>query len=75
MKPFLRAEWLYLANITYAVDPSVLSAYLPRGLELDIVNGKAFVGLLPFSFNNTRIRSLPCSLPHKLPGDEPSLLR
>lgn len=58
MKPFLTAEWLYLANITYAVDPSVLEAYLPKGLELDIVNGKAFVGLLPFSFNNTRLKNL-----------------
>jgi uncharacterized protein len=58
MKPFLTAEWLYLANITYAVDPAVLLPYLPRGLELDTINGKAFVSLVPFNFHNTRLKSI-----------------
>lgn len=58
MKPFLTAEWTHLTNITYAVDPSCLEPYLPRGLELDTIDGKAFVSLVPFNFFNTRIKGI-----------------
>lgn len=58
MKPFLTADWTWLTNITYAVDPPALQDYLPKGLELDTIDGKAFVSLVPFNFHNTRIRSM-----------------
>jgi uncharacterized protein len=58
MKPFLTAEWTHVANITYAVDPARLLSHLPLGLELDTIDGKAFVSLVPFNFNNTRIQGI-----------------
>jgi uncharacterized protein YqjF (DUF2071 family) len=54
MKPFLTAQWLNLINLSYAVDPDVLLPFLPEGVELDILNGKAFVSLVPFQFEETR---------------------
>ena len=47
MKPFLTAGWTNLINITYAVPPEMLFPYLPKGVEPDIINGKAFVSLVP----------------------------
>ena len=58
MKPFLTAEWTHVTNITYAVDPSHLEPFLPKGLELDTIDGNAFVSLVPFNFFNTRIRNI-----------------
>jgi uncharacterized protein YqjF (DUF2071 family) len=58
MKPFLTAGWTYLTNITYAVDPVLLQAHLPKDLELDTINGKAFISIVPFNFHNTRVRSI-----------------
>ena len=46
MKPFLKANWENLINISYAVNPDVLKPWLPNGLELDMQNGKAFVSLV-----------------------------
>ena len=58
MKPFLTAEWTHVTNITYAVDPALLKPHLPEGLELDTIDGKAFVSLVPFNFFNTKIRNI-----------------
>jgi uncharacterized protein YqjF (DUF2071 family) len=55
---FLTAEWKNLLNITYAVDPSVLESHLPKGLELDIVNGKAHISLVAFDFLQTRVKGI-----------------
>lgn len=54
MKPFLTANWTNLINITYPVDPQILMPYLPKGVDLDIINGKAFVSVVPFDFTDTR---------------------
>jgi len=57
-KPFLTASWTNLINLTYAVDPSLLLPYLPKGTKLDMINGQAFVSLVPFDFTNTRFLSM-----------------
>ena len=62
MKPFLTAAWTNLLNITYEVDPELLGRYLPKNIEPDLVNGKAFVSLVPFDFSETRF------LGYKIPG-------
>lgn len=54
MRPFLTANWTNLINITYAVDPAMLMPYLPKGVKLDVLDGKAFVSLVPFDFTDTR---------------------
>jgi len=59
MKPdklFLSAKWENLILITYDVDPGVLEPHLPPGLELDTINGRAFVSLVAFDFADTRVK-------------------
>src|SRR3954447_13320947 len=56
---FLTAEWRHLCLITYAVEPQRLVRYLPPGLELDTLNGEAFVSLVAFDFLNTRVLGIP----------------
>lgn len=56
MSVFLTAEWNYLINITYAVDPKVLLPYLPKGLTLDTIDGKAFVSFVAFEFNDVKVK-------------------
>ena len=56
MKVFLSAKWNNLINITYAVDPKVLLPHLPKGLNLDMVDGKAFVSFVAFEFNEVRVK-------------------
>lgn len=61
MKPdklFLSAKWENLILITYDVDPEMLEQHLPRGLELDTINGRAFVSLVAFDFIENRVKGL-----------------
>src|ERR1700752_2047399 len=58
-KPFLTADWGYLAMLNYEVDPAVLMPAVPRGTELDEWNGKTFVSMVGFLFLNTRVLGLP----------------
>ncbi len=53
--PFLRAEWRNLVLLNYEVDPSLLAAWIPRGTELDLWQGAAFVSVVAFLFLDTRV--------------------
>jgi uncharacterized protein len=57
--PFLTAEWRKLIMANYAVDPRLLTAYLPAGTELDLWNGTCYVSLVGFLFRKVRLRGLP----------------
>jgi len=59
MSPFLTAKWWNLINITYAVPPELLLPHVPKGVELDVQDGKAFVSLVAFDFLDTRVKGLP----------------
>lgn len=56
---FLTAEWRHLLLLNYTVDPALLAAHLPPGLELDLWNGQMFVSVVGFLFQNTRLRGVP----------------
>lgn len=56
MKPFLTAEWQRLILLTYDVEPFLLEEYLPKGLELDLYKGRAFVSFVAFDFLDTRVK-------------------
>jgi uncharacterized protein YqjF (DUF2071 family) len=58
-KVFLTAEWRYLAMLNYEIDPATLAPFVPAGTELDFWNGKTFVSLVGFLFQNTRVRGIP----------------
>ena len=56
---FLTAHWENLVMANYEVDPVVLAPYLPNGVELDVYEGKAFVSLVGFMFNKTKLFGVP----------------
>jgi uncharacterized protein len=59
MATFLKANWENIIMANYAVELEVLQPFLPRGVELDLYNGKAYVSLVGFMFKDTRIFKIP----------------
>ena len=58
-RAFLSARWERLCLVTYAIDPSRLQPYLHPELELDTIDGNAFVSLVAFDFLDTRVLGIP----------------
>ncbi len=52
---FLTANWKNLALINYEIDAKILEKYVPKGTELDVWNGKCYVSLVGFMFENVKI--------------------
>ncbi len=48
--------------LNYAIDPAVLTPLIPSGTELDSWNGTAFVSVVGFHFENTRVFGVPIPL-------------
>lgn len=61
-RPFLTAEWRHVLGVTYAVDAARLEAHLPRGAEIDALEGSPRVSLVAFQFRHTRLRGVPIPL-------------
>jgi uncharacterized protein YqjF (DUF2071 family) len=59
MRPFLTANWRYLAILNYLVDPTILSPLVPPGTEIDYENGETFVSVVGFLFLDTRLLGVP----------------
>ncbi|MBW3623772.1 MAG: DUF2071 domain-containing protein [Armatimonadetes bacterium] len=59
---FLTAEWRYLAMVNYRVDPSLLASYVPPGTELDAWNGIAYLSIVGFLFQDTRVKGFAIPL-------------
>ncbi|HEU5317553.1 MAG TPA: DUF2071 domain-containing protein [Chloroflexota bacterium] len=55
----MHQKWRELLFLHWEVPPAALKAQLPRGLDLDLWEGRAFVGLIPFVVTETRARFLP----------------
>src|SRR5437899_1764130 len=56
---FLTARWSNLFLATYAVPQDLLRPLLPKGLDLDLREGQAFVSLVAFDFLSTRVLGVP----------------
>lgn len=54
-RPLLRMRWEELTYLHWEVEPSDLAALMPRGLEPDVVEGRAWVGLVPFQMAGIRL--------------------
>ncbi|GAB2819904.1 YqjF family protein [Ferruginibacter profundus] len=52
---FLTAEWNNLVMANYIVDPAILQKYVPNKTELDVYHGNAYVSLIGFMFEQTKI--------------------
>jgi uncharacterized protein len=55
MKPFLTANWRYLAVLNFVVDPKILASFVPAGTDLDFYEGQTFVSVVGFLFLDTRV--------------------
>lgn len=50
--PFLYQEWNELASVHWPFDPAIVRPLVPQELALDLYDGKAWVGILPFRATN-----------------------
>jgi uncharacterized protein YqjF (DUF2071 family) len=51
--------WEELLFAHWTVSADALRAHVPAGLEIDIFEGRAYLGLTPFKVTNLRLRGLP----------------
>jgi hypothetical protein len=52
---FLTAEWNDLAMFNYEINPKILENHVPKGTELDLWNGKCYISLIGFMFENVKV--------------------
>ncbi|MDP9186927.1 MAG: DUF2071 domain-containing protein [Verrucomicrobiota bacterium] len=62
MRPFLTANWRYLAMLNFVVDPKIVAPLVPPGTEIDFENGETFLSVVGFLFLDTRLLGLPIPL-------------
>lgn len=55
---FLTAEWRNLVMFNYSVSPELLIPYVPTGTDIDLFGGRAYMSLVAFEFNRTRVFGL-----------------
>jgi uncharacterized protein YqjF (DUF2071 family) len=55
----MRQNWHDLLFLHWVVPPETLRPFLPPGLELDLFEGRAYVGLVPFTMTGVRPSGLP----------------
>ncbi len=58
-RPLLTARWTNVCLFSYAAPRELLEPHLPRGLELDTLEGRALVSLVAFQFLDTRLLGVP----------------
>ncbi len=59
MSIFLKANWEDIIMANYEIDPEILIPFLPKGVELDLYEGKCYVSLVGFMFKNTKLFTIP----------------
>jgi uncharacterized protein YqjF (DUF2071 family) len=62
VKPFLTANWRYLAMLNFVVDSKIVAPLVPPGTEIDFENGETFLSVVGFLFLDTRLLGLPIPL-------------
>ncbi len=59
MSIFLKAKWENIIMVNYPVSAEILQPFIPKGVELDLYNGTAYVSLVGFLFKDIRIFNIP----------------
>lgn len=59
MTVFLKANWEDIIMANYEIAPELLLPYLPKGVSLDLFDGKAYVSLVGFMFKDTKLFNIP----------------
>ena len=55
----MNAEFRNLVFINYSVDRNLLESRLPTGVRLHLLNGKAYVSIVAFLFENLELQGIP----------------
>ena len=55
----LKQNWVDLTFMHWEVDPKILAKHIPEDLEIELFEGKAYVGIIPFKMEKVRPRNLP----------------
>ncbi len=58
-RPVMHQRWEDLLFLHWEVPAEVLARLLPPGLEVDLFDGRAYVGLVPFAMQGVRPAGLP----------------
>jgi uncharacterized protein len=58
MSTFLTAEWRKLIMVQYAIDPAILTPWLPTGVKLDLYQNTCYVSLVGFLFDRVRVKGI-----------------
>ena len=56
LKPFLTANWRYLAMLNFAVEAKILAPHVPVGTQLDFHNNKTYLSIVGFLFYHAKPR-------------------
>ncbi len=59
MIPFLTARWKHLLLANYTIDPAVISDLVPHGTAMDHHCDHAYISLVAFRFEGTRVAGVP----------------
>ena len=68
---FMKAEWNDLLFINYEINPELLLKYVPKGTEIDLWNGKCYISLIGFMFEEVKI--LGIKVPYHVNFEEVNL--
>lgn len=55
----MRMSWRNLLFLHWRVDPELIEPLLPKGFQLDTFDGCGWIGLIPFTMDDTRPRGFP----------------
>ncbi len=58
--PVMFQRWSRLLFLHWEVEAGIIQARLPKGLHVDLYQGKCYLGIVPFLMEKVRPRFLPC---------------
>jgi uncharacterized protein len=58
-KIVMRPSWSHLLFLHWEIEAEILARHLPKGLEVDTFQGRAYVGLVPFVMSEVRPYFVP----------------
>jgi len=59
VRPFLTANWRYLAMLNFVVDPRLFESLVPPETEIDYQDDETFLSIVGLLFLDTRLLGLP----------------
>lgn len=58
-RPVMRQRWNNLLFLHWPIEPASIRSRLPKGLHVDLFDGKAWIGIVPFSMERVHPVGLP----------------